>query len=102
MESPFDPLNKEKLIAEWRALRRERRDGYGRWVLLIKELRTLHSVSILEAERIALSNRHRRRWIEKQINIHPECRKHALTHIRYNGEAALIDREGDTFSFKVR
>lgn len=94
--------SKEELIDSWRALRRESRDGYGRWLLLIMELRVLHDASILEAERVALSNAHRRRWIEKQINTHQRCRKYALAHIRYHGDASLIDRESDTFRFKVR
>lgn len=94
--------SKEELIDSWRASRRETRDGYGRWLLLIKELRMLHDASILEAERIALSNPHRRRWVEKQINTHQRCRKYALAHIRYAGDAALIHREGESFRFKVR
>ena len=96
------PWSKDELIESWRVSRGETRDGFSRWLLLIKELRVLHDVSILEAERIALSNAHRRKWVEKQINGHRRCRKFALAHIRYNGDASLIHREGDTFNFKVR
>jgi hypothetical protein len=102
MANWFGARSKEELIDSCRALSRETDDGYGRWLLLIKELRVLHDASILEAERIALSNAHRRRWVEKQINTHQRCRKYALAHIRHNGDASLIDREGDTFRFKVR
>ncbi|WP_298169508.1 hypothetical protein [Novosphingobium sp.] len=52
---------KDEQIALNRALRRETRDSYERWVLLIKELRLQHDASILEAERIALANTHRRK-----------------------------------------
>jgi hypothetical protein len=92
----------QERIDEWRTLRDGQRDGYSRWVLLIMELRVQHNASILEAERIALSKRHRSRWVEKQINTHQRCRKYALTHIRYNGDDALIVREGDTFNFKLK
>lgn len=90
-----------ELIARYQQLRREQRNGYSRWLLLIKELRVRDNASILEAERIALSNPHRRRWVEKQINTSQQCRKYALKHIRYNGKAALIEREGETFTFTI-
>lgn len=93
---------REAQIETYQQLRREERSGYGRWLLLIKELRVTYEVSIIEAERIALSNRHRRRWVEKAINSNQMCRKHALSHIRHNGEDALIAREGDSFQFHVR
>ncbi|TPG47027.1 hypothetical protein [Sphingomonas glacialis] len=102
MENTFGSMSDEDLVASYRALRRERRDGYARWFLLIMELQVLHDVSILEAERLALSNKHRRSWVKKQINSHQRCRKYALAHIRYNGVASLIAREGETFNFKVR
>ncbi|QZD96449.1 hypothetical protein K3136_00845 [Qipengyuania gelatinilytica] len=91
------------MIARFKEIRSSKRtDGYGRWLLLIKELRVRHNVSILCAERMALENRHRRRWVEKQINTNQRCRKYALAHIRHNGDAALIEREGETFNFRVR
>lgn len=105
MGNPFLRMSKDDLVVRYRALRRERRerrDGYMRWLLLIMELQVLHDASQVEAERLALSNGHRRRWVEKQINTHQRCRKYALAHIRHNGHAALIDREGETFKFKVR
>lgn len=96
-------LSPEEMIASFREMRSSKRhDGYGRWLLLIKELRARHNVSILDAERMALENPHRRRWVEKQINAYQRCRKYALAHIRYNGDAALIEREGETLSFRVR
>lgn len=97
----FGPWSRDELTSQYEALRRQRRDGYGRWLLLIKELRARHDVSILEAERIALSNPHRRRWVERQINAHQQCRKRALSHIRHNGKNALIQRDGDSFSFSI-
>ena len=97
-----DPSSRAEQAARYRAMRRERgRDGYGRWLLLIKELRVSHRVSVLEAERIALANPHRRRWVEKQINTRQRCRKYALAHIRHNGDAALIERTGATFDFTI-
>ena len=42
-------------------------DAYGRWIVLIERLRVEHDISILEAERIALSNPALKRWVEKQI-----------------------------------
>lgn len=101
-----DPPNialPQEASGSYRELRRSKRtDGFGRWLLLIKELRELYEVSILEAERIALSNRHMGRWVERQINTQQRCRKYALAHIRANGDAALITREGETFRFSVR
>lgn len=93
--------SKEELVDGYASLRREQRDGYVRWSLLIKELRVRHDASIIEAERIALSNPHRRRWVEKQINAHQQCRKKALSHIRRNGNRSLIDRESGTFKFTI-
>jgi len=101
MTSAGLPWSREEQIGQYAALRRERRDGYARWLLLIKELRVRHGVSILEAERLALSNPHRRRWVESQINSHEQCRKKALSHIRHNGSNTLIQREGDTFKFRI-
>lgn len=101
MTNVLGPWSREELLDSWRAARRESRDGLTRWFLLIKELRLLHDASILEAERIALSNAHRRRWIETQINSHPRCRKYALSHIRYQGDAALIERVGNALRVRV-
>jgi hypothetical protein len=98
---PFMEAQSEQ-IQTFRDLRRKERSGYGRWLLLIKELRVTHNTSILDAERLALSNRHRRRWVEKAINSNLQCRKRALAHIRYNKEASLIEREGDSFRFRIR
>jgi hypothetical protein len=91
----------EEQAARYRELRRSKRDGYARWLLLIKELRVLHGVSILEAERLALKSPHRRRWVEKQINTKQPCRKYALAHIRHCGDGSLIEREGETFNFRI-
>ena len=97
-----DPLlpSRDEQIARYRELRRQSEDPYGRWLMLIKELRVAHDCSILEAERIALSNAHRRRWVERSINQHQQCRKKALAHIRHNTDHALIKREGDSFVFR--
>lgn len=95
------PWSKQEQIERYATLRRERGDGYRRWLLLIKELRLRYDASIIDAERLALTNPHRRRWVEKQINTHQQCRKKALSHIRHNGEDTLIDREGDTFRVTI-
>ena len=73
--------SRDELIAIYRQQRRGSKNAYGRWLSLIKELRVKHNVTLIEAERIALSHPHLRRWVEKQINSRQPCRKHALTHI---------------------
>jgi hypothetical protein len=77
-------------------------DAKVRWIVLIKRLRVEHDVSILEAERIALSDPARRRWVEIQMNSDPECRKQAFAHIRCNGENSLIERLGDSLQLRFR
>jgi hypothetical protein len=62
--------NREHHVARYRQYRRQGRSGYVRWLMLIKELRVAHDLSILDAERMALANRHRRRWVEAAINSH--------------------------------
>ncbi|HQV05001.1 MULTISPECIES: hypothetical protein [unclassified Novosphingobium] len=94
--------NREDQIETYQNLRRQERSGYGRWILLIKELRVTHYASILEAERLAFANPHRRRWIMRAINSNQICRKHALAHIRHNGESSLIIHDGESFRFDVR
>jgi len=99
---PFPHRSWDEVPDSYHDLRAEARSDASRWLLLIKELRARHGLSILEAERLALSNSHRRRWVEKMINTHQECRKAALAHIRHNGEASLIERTGSSFEFRVR
>ena len=72
----------------------------NRWIRLIKELRAEHDVSILDAERIALSDPSWRRWVERQINDDMRCRKMALAHIRFNGDDALIERIGEHLALR--
>lgn len=72
----------------------------NRWIKLIKDLRVQYDASILDAERIALSDPAWRRWVEKQINSDTKCRRMALSHIRYNGDASLIERDDEML--KVR
>ncbi|PZU59298.1 MAG: hypothetical protein DI547_06715 [Sphingobium sp.] len=67
----------------------------NQWILHIKELRERHGCGILEAEEVALTDPHWRRWVERQINSDEQCRRMALSHIRYNGDAALIEPRGD-------
>lgn len=66
-----------------------------RWIGLIKDLRVEHDVGIIDAERIALADPAWRRWVERQINNDKACRRMALRHIRYNGGASLLVRDGD-------
>jgi hypothetical protein len=98
-DAMFPPPGEQ--IAKYRELRRTTESAYGRWLMLIKELRVTHDCGILEAERIALQNPHRRRWVERSINVHRECRKRALAHIRHNRERALIVRDGNSFDFHI-
>lgn len=72
----------------------------NRWILLIKELRARHGTSILEAERIALSDPNWRRWVERRLETDAQCRRMGLRHIRLNGADALLVRDGDLL--KVR
>jgi hypothetical protein len=72
----------------------------NRWISLIKELRGQHGISILDAERLALADPAWRRWVERQINGDTRCHRMALSHIRYNGDAALLERDGE--ALKVR
>ncbi len=88
-------------IKKYRRMRRETKNSDTRWTLLIKELRATHGCSILEAETIALSYDHLRRWVEKSINTRQKCRKQALAHISLNGDQSLILREGDSFVFRI-
>jgi len=75
-------------------------DERDRWITLIKDLRQENGVSILEAERIALGKDEWRRWVDRQINTDMRCRRMALFHIRSNGIASLIEKDGD--KLKVR
>ena len=70
------------------------------WVREIKRLREQHGVNIFEAEALALGDPVWRRWVEKMINSDERCRRVAVSHIRYNGDAALIELDGDLL--KVR
>ncbi len=69
-------------------------------IMHIKVLREERDGSILDAERIALTDPGWRRWVKRQINSNERCRRMALCHMRHNGEAALIKRDGE--ELKVR
>jgi hypothetical protein len=71
------------------------------WLLRIKELRGRFGVSIFEAERMALTDPHMRKWAEMQINSDLGCRKYALSHIRRHGDRSLIERIGESFKFRI-
>ena len=101
MSPATPPFSKEEEIGRYKALRQELDDPDQRWTLLIKELRATHECGILEAERIALSDDRLRRWVQLSINSREKCRKQALAHIRYNGELSLIERDGDSFTFRI-
>ena len=66
-----------------------------RWILHIKELRAAHGVSILEAEKLALADTTWRRWVERRIMTDQSCNRMARQHIRYNGDDALIGKDGE-------
>ncbi|KPF69807.1 hypothetical protein IP88_11530 [alpha proteobacterium AAP81b] len=80
----------------YRKLREERRPhDRQRWILLIKELRAMHGCGIYDAERIALQNPIWKRWVEHKINHDLRCAKMARSHVRHNGDAALlVDNDG--------
>ncbi len=75
-------------------------ESRNRWIVLIKSLRTEHGVGIADAERMALAQPEWCRWVEGQINANERCRQMALNHMRDNGGASLIIRDGD--ALKVR
>jgi hypothetical protein len=75
-------------------------DERDRWITLIKSLRQEHGVSIYDAERIALGEVAWQRWVDRQINTDMRCRRMALFHIRSNGSASLLEKDGD--QLKVR
>ena len=72
-----------------------------RWILLIKELRVTHDCGIHDAERIALCDPVWQRWAERQINADPRCAKMARSHIRINGDNALIVETDGTLRVRV-
>jgi hypothetical protein len=67
------------------------------WFELIKALRMIYEVSILDAERMALAHEGWRRWCNSQINESPRCRKMAWHHVKLNGPNSLLIKEGDRF-----
>ena len=67
-----------------------------RWIKLIKSLREEHGVDIPGAEKLASAQPEGRRWVERQINSDPQCRKMALRHIAACGPNALIVQTGQT------
>jgi hypothetical protein len=84
----------EEPAAYYRRLRTERGpEDRSRWALLIKELRLTHGCSIYEAEKLALAQPVWKRWVERQITHDFRCARMARSHIRYNGDRALIAEE---------
>ena len=72
----------------------------NRWILHIKEVRSRDGVSLLEAERIALSDPQWRRWVERQINTDERCRRFARTHMATNRQASLVYRDGKVLKLR--
>jgi hypothetical protein len=70
------------------------------WFELIKTLRMIYEVSILDVEKMALSHEAWRRWCNNRINTDPRCRKMARHHMKHNGANALVEKDGD--GFRVR
>ncbi|MCW2390169.1 hypothetical protein M2333_003215 [Sphingobium sp. B11D3B] len=85
MESPEDRVDYDRQPPE-EGIPKDR----SRWLLLIKEMRAAHSCGIYEAECRALQQPAWKRWVARQINHDAECAKMARSHIRYNGDKALI------------
>ncbi len=72
----------------------------NRWIHHIKDVRAEHGIGLFEAQRVALADPQWRRWVEHQINTDNQCRRMALSHIRFYSPEALIDMDGDRL--KVR
>ena len=70
------------------------------WFELIKTLRMIYNVSILNVEKLALSHEGWRRWCDSQIKTDPRCRKMAWQHLKYNGPNSLVEKDGE--GFRVR
>lgn len=70
-------------------------DGDSGWFELIKTIRAEHGVGILEAEKVAVQDPTRRRWLERRINSDRKCRKLALSDIKQNGDDSLVCWQGD-------
>lgn len=70
------------------------------WILYIKEVRARHGVNLLEAERIALSDPHWRRWVVRQINTDGRCRRFARSHMAANRQASLVYRDGEVLKLR--
>jgi hypothetical protein len=68
-----------------------------RWVLLIKELRSIRGYSISEAQHAILSDLLWRRWAVQQANLSPRCAKEARLYIRDIGSKAFLTKDGDQF-----
>jgi hypothetical protein len=62
----------------------------SRWTEMIKTVRQRHGVGIFEAEKLPWEEPQWRRWVERQINRDPKCRKMALHHMRSHGGASLV------------
>lgn len=91
-----DPLRPDPEVEaeHYRKMRDEREPDDGmQWILFIKETRCRTGCSIEEAHRIAWRDPHWRRWVQRRINIDPQCRKMAVHHLREHGDEALIKEE---------
>jgi len=90
----------ERQAKVFRAERRRTKAKSHQWILLIKELRVLHQVGLLDAERLALSNPHRRRWVEMIVNTR-HGKSAAISHINENGDRSLLREEAGHFYVNV-
>jgi hypothetical protein len=70
------------------------------WFELIKTLRMIYELSILDVEKMALSHDGWRRWCNTRIRTDPRCQKLARRHMKKYGENSLIEKDGD--GFRVR
>ncbi|TIX52142.1 hypothetical protein E5222_04625 [Alteraurantiacibacter aquimixticola] len=78
---------------------RDPEDGM-QWILFVKETRLRNGCSIEEAHQIAHRDLQWRRWVQRRINVDPQCRKMALRHIRDTGDGALIVKDGNRLRVK--
>lgn len=71
------------------------------WPELIKQIRVAAEVDLLTAERLALAHPGWRRLIGHRINHEDECKKLALSHMKQNGQEAIISAAGAALVVKA-
>jgi hypothetical protein len=65
------------------------------WIEMIKTIRHVYQVSLVEAETLALAHEGWRRWCDRQLFTDPKCRTSALQEMRRNGPRSRFERDGE-------